>query len=289
MERPGHTGPRRAGMRWRVVRLGVIAATVYVLTCALVFLFQTHLIYFPSHGYQATPKDVGLPFESLTLQTSDGVSISAWYVPHADAKASVIFCHGNAGNMADRLYDLKLLNELGYNVLMFDYRGFGDSGGNPTEVGTYEDAEAAWRHVTEAREESPGRIVLIGRSLGGAVAIELATRYEPGALVVESTFTRLADVGRIHYPLLPVSLLLKHRYESAGKVGAIHCPKLFLHGSHDALIPVSMARRLFEAAAEPKRFIETPGGHGDAGFTHSQAMADELDAFLDEAFAGAGR
>ena len=188
---------------------------------------------------------------------------------------------------------------MGIGVLIFDYRGFGLSEGRPTERGTYEDADAAWRYLIETRGERPERVVLFGRSLGGAVAIELARRLmnrptepgkpgvagsvpQPAALVVESTFTSILDIGRVHYPFLPIRLLVTYRYASIEKVGHISCPKLFMHGRDDTLIPLSNGRKLFEAAAEPKRFIETPGEHNEAGFTYSPEFTDRLRAFLEE-------
>lgn len=269
-------------MSTRLRRLAVAVLIGYLGACVLAAMLQSRLVYFPSRDYALTPTDVGLDFEDLTLETADGVSIAAWYVPHADPKGSVIFCHGNAGNISDRLPGVKLLHSMGVNVLAFDYRGFGRSKGKPSETGTYKDAEAAWRYLVEARGESPQRVVLFGRSLGGAVAIELASRHRPAALVVESTFTSLVDIGRLHYPLLPVRLLLTYRYDSAARVPHITCPKLFMHGREDELIPIANGRALFDVAAEPKQFIETPGGHSEAGFTYSPEFTDRLAVFLDE-------
>jgi len=262
----------------------VIAA--YVGVCVVVGFLQARLIYFPSREYAAGPGDVGLKFEDLTLKTADAVGIAAWYVPCEAAKGTLIFAHGNGGNIADRLHAVKLLHGMGVNVLIFDYRGYGRSEGRPTEDGTYEDAEAAWRYLVEDRGERPERIVLFGESLGGAVVIELARRHRPGALVVESTFTSLVDVGRLHYPLLPVRLLLRYRYDSIGVVGRIDCPKLFIHGRDDTLVPIGNARKLFEAAAEPKQFLETPGDHNEAGFTYSPEYGERLAAFLDRVLGG---
>ncbi len=280
---------RCSGWGRRIRRLILVVVLTYLGVCVLVGLLQSRLIYFPTRGYPVAPSDIGLDFEDLTLRTNDGVSIAAWYVPHVDPKGSVIFCHGNAGNMSDRLHSVKLLHGMGLNVVIFDYRGFGRSEGRPSEQGTYEDAEAAWRYLIETRGESPRRVILFGRSLGGAVAIELATRVEqtpssihPTALVVESTFTSLVDIGRLHFPFLPVRLLLTYRYESIDKVPRITCPKLFFHGKDDTLIPFVNGRKLFDAAAEPKRFVETPGGHNEAGFTYSPDFTDRLAMFIDE-------
>ena len=279
--------PRRLLRRGR--RLVVAILLTYLGVSLLAAIFQKHLIYFPTDDYWGAPAGVGLDFEELTLEASDGVVIAAWFVPQPQANATVLFCHGNAGNISDRLHSIQVLHELGYNVLIFDYRGFGRSTGSPSESGTYLDADAAWRWLVETRGEPAERVVILGRSLGGAVAIELAGRHPPAALVVESTFTSLADIGQHHYRLLPVRLLLKHRYESIDKVSKITCPKLFLHGTDDRLIPLVNGRRLYEAATAPKQFVETPGGHNTAGFTHSPTYAKRLAAFIDEALNGSVR
>jgi len=275
----------RVVLRRRVRRILIAGLTtavaVFAVVCVVVFSLQARLIYFPDRDYWTTPDEVGLAYEDLTLTTEDGVSITAWHVPHDQPKGTVLFCHGNAGNIADRVGTLKSFHYLGYNVLIFDYRGYGHSEGKPTETGTYRDAEAAWRYLTETRGESPAGIVLFGRSLGGAVAIDLANRITPAALIAESTFTSVVDIGKRQFPFLPVGLLCKHRYESIGKVSRIACPKLFLHGTEDELVPFENGRRLFEAAAEPKDFIQTPGGHNQGGFEYSREHTDKLQQWLD--------
>jgi len=244
---------------------------------------QSKLIYFPSRGYSDTPADLGLEYEDLRLTASDGVKVAAWFVGHPNASASVIFLHGNAGNMSGRLDTLRVLHRAGFNVLMLDYRGYGESEGSPTEQGTYADVEAAWRHLTDVKGEPPRRIVLFGRSLGGAIAIESARRHEPGALVVDATFTNLHDIGRLHYPFLPVGWLLTYRYDSLEKVPHVRCPKLFIHAADDSLIPISNGRRLFEAAAEPKEFLETPGEHNTGGFEYSPEYTARTVSFINRA------
>lgn len=277
---------RSARPRRRAVRIFVIVAATYAAVCLLTGLFQTSLIYYPTREYEFVPTDVGLDYEELVLKTSDGESLSAWYVPVADSKGTVIFFHGNAGNMGHRVHTLAHFHRLGVNVIIFDYRGFGESSGRPSENGTYADAEAVWKYVVETRGESPGRVVLFGRSLGGAVAIELAARHRPAGLVVESTFTSLADVAKIHYRWLPIRLLLRHRYASIEKIASIHCPKLFLHGADDQLIPIAIGRTLYGAAKEPKAFVETPGGHNESGFTYSPKYVETMRSFLDSVLSG---
>lgn len=266
-----------------VRRLLMVALLTYLGVCVFINFVQSRLIYFPSRDYHSTPADIGLDYEDLRLTTGDGVKIAAWYVPFPQAAGTIIFCHGNAGNMADRLRTIKQLNSFGCHVLIFDYRGYGRSEGSPTEEGTYLDAQAAWDYVTSVRGEASDRVILFGRSLGGAVAIDLADRCDhtgPAALIVESTFTSLVDIGRLHYPALPVSWLLRYRYDSIEKVGGLHCPKLFFHGTDDTLVPFTNGRRLFDAAAEPKLFVETPGDHNTAGFDYAPEYAARLASFI---------
>jgi len=276
--------PRRTTVV-RLRRLGIIVLAAYVAVCIVVGLFQRRLIYFPTREYEFVPTDVGLSFEEVTLTGGDGVRLCAWLIPHQAPKGTVLFFHGNGGNISHRLVAVKTWHNLGYTVLILDYRGYGRSEGTPSEAGLYRDAQAAWRYLTESRGEKADRIILFGESLGGAVAIDLAANCRPAALVVESTFPSLLAVAKLHYPLLPVGLLLRERYDSLGKIARVSCPKLFFHGTDDELIPLAVARPLYDAATPPKQLIETPGGHNEAGFTYSSAYADRLGAFLDAALA----
>ncbi len=274
-----HDQPGKGGRRW-LRRLVLVALATYACVCMMFAAFQRQLIYYPSREYEATPQEYGLAFEDVSLTTGDGEQIIGWYVPAPDSQATVLFCHGNAGNISHRLHAIQLLHNSGFNVLIFDYRGFGQSSGSPDEAGLYTDAVAAWDYLVETRGIPKGRIIVLGRSLGGAVAIELATRVKPVGLIVEATFTRMADVARHLYPLLPSGLFLKDRYDSVDKIAQVTCPKLFLHGTQDTLIPFDMGRQLYEAAVAPKVFIETPGDHNESGFAHAPAFTKKLTLFI---------
>ncbi|MEK6799899.1 MAG: alpha/beta hydrolase [Planctomycetota bacterium] len=282
--------PGRVACRVRRGATVALAAFIagYVLVVILVGVWQRHLIYFPSRELEGTPGDVGLAYEDVSFTAADGVKLAGWYVPHATATATVLIFHGNAGNVSHRLHKLKVLHGLGYNSLIIDYRGYGRSDGEPSEGGLYLDAQAAWNHLVESRGESPSRIVVLGRSLGGAVAIDLASRRRPAALVVESSFTSLVDVGKFQYPFLPVAWILRDRFESIDKIGRVDCPKLFLHGQSDDLIPLSMAQALFDAASPPKLFVETPGDHNESGFTYAPVYAKALATFITNVLAESG-
>lgn len=269
----------------KLVRIASYAAASYLGVCLLLTALQAKLIYFPSRGYDQTPADVGLGFEQVSLTAADGVRVVAWYVPHPAPRATVLFLHGNAGNIADRIGALKIFHDLGYDSLILDYRGYGESEGSPSEEGTYLDAVAAFDYLTETRGIPVERIVILGRSLGGGIATELATRRTPGALVIDSSFTRIADVGKNMFPFLPVSLIVSIEYDSAAKVKNLTCPKLFFHATDDSLIPIEIGKKLFESAAEPKQFIETPGEHNTGGFDYSPEYVQRLAEFIDRTIA----
>jgi len=278
---------RRADLKRKTKRMLAIVASVYLAVCVLVFVFQRRLIYMPGRDIEFTPTDVGLAYDEVRLRTNDGVMIVGWYAP-ADLDGpgpgrTVLYFHGNAGNISGRLPEMKTWVGLGYDVFMVDYRGYGLSEGSPSETGLYVDAEAAWAYLVKERGRRPEQIVIVGRSLGGAVAIELATRHRPAALVVESTFTSFPSVGQRQFRLLPVKLLMRDRFDSISKVGRISCPKVFTHGTDDRLIPIAMGRKLYEAARPPKLFIETPGGHNGAGMLHSDVYTKRVAEFLKDA------
>ena len=268
-----------------MARLVPIAVATYLCLAILLAVFQRHLIYFPTQEYEAVPTDIGIAYEDVTFTAADGVRLAGWYVPRESATGAIIFFHGNGGNISHRLHAIQSLHAQGLNVFIIDYRGYGRSKGKPFEDGLYLDAEAAWQYLTQTRGESPARIALFGESLGGAVAIELAVRHTPAALVVESTFTSMAELAKVHYPYFPVKLIVREKYDSIGKIGQVRCPVLVLHGSDDELVPLDMGKALFAAAPEPKRFIETPGGHNEAGFTYTPDYADMLARFINDATA----
>ncbi len=267
-----------------IATIALLALVVLVLWFML-RRFEHAQLYFPSSELEATPDVIGLPYEDVYLSTSDGVRIHGWWVPSEDGAPALIFCHGNAGNISHRLELINILHRLGLNVFIFDYRGFGRSEGRPNEEGTYLDAEAAWRHLREDRGIEPEKIVIFGRSLGGAVAIELAKRREAGALIAESTFTSTVDMGRIVFPFLPVRLMVTNEYDSISKVGGLALPKLFIHSQDDELVPFEMGKQLYREAAEPKEFAVISGSHNDGYLVsepdYSKAIADFLKTYLE--------
>jgi fermentation-respiration switch protein FrsA (DUF1100 family) len=275
------TRPRTTPKRLAFLALRT-AAFVYVAVCLFMYFYQYRLIYIPYQEITRTPAALHLDYEDLTLRTDDGLAINAWYIPHASPRGALILCHGNAGNMEHRLAIAHAFHGMDLAVLMFDYRGYGRSQGSPDEAGTYADAEAAWACATGDLGFSPDRVILYGESLGGAVAVELARRHRPAALITEASFTRLPDIGADLYPLLPVRLLARVHYDSIDKIAGVACPKLLLHSPDDELVPFAMAEKLLAAAAAPKRLVRTHGGHNDDGFTQLPEYLAEVRSFVFE-------
>jgi len=262
-----------------------VAAVIYAILALYVYLMQPRLLYLPDmpgRTVEATPAAVGLEYEDITLLTADGLYLHAWFVGHERPRATVLFCHGNAGNISHRLDTLRLLHALGLQVLIFDYRGYGRSEGRPSEAGTYRDADAAWRFLREVRGIPAGEIILFGRSLGAAVCADLASRVQAAAVILESAFTSVPEMAATIYPWLPVRLLSRYHYDNLTKLERIHRPLLVVHARHDEIIPFSHGERLFQRAGEPKQFLElNGGGHNDAFLTSRDAYTHGLKTFLD--------
>ncbi len=266
---------------WHI--LGVLAA-VYGGLALVLYFFQARLVFYPEIGREmiATPGQAGLPYQDIQLTTGDGINLHGWYIPAAQPRGTVLFLHGNAGNISHRLDSLQMFHRLGYSTLIFDYRGYGNNGGTPTEQGTYRDAWAAWRYLTEQRHIPSCRIVLFGESLGGAVASWLAVRQKPAALVIASGFTSVPDLARHFYPFLPVRWLARIRYDTRENLRAVAVPVLIAHSPEDEIVPFEHGRALFAAANPPKRFLELAGGHNDGFIFMRESWVKALGDFLDE-------
>ncbi len=266
-------------MMWAIIRVVVVA---YVGLTLLIFFFQSRYVYYPSRSLTQTPATAQLKYEEVNVATEDGVAIHGWYVPGGDSGRTVLFCHGNAGNIWNRIDVIWMLHEMGFNVCIFDYRGYGKSEGRPTEAGTYADAEAVWKWLVETKGIAPGRIVVQGESLGGGVASWVAEKKKPGALILESTFTSLPDMAARMYPFLPARWLCRFSYNTLARLPDIHCPVLVAHGKDDEMIPFAFGQRLFQAANEPKVFIELKGSHNDGRERSGREYEEMLKAFIEK-------
>jgi len=269
-----------------LVTILVTVVVFYASTCVYVAMAQSKYVYYPDRQLATTPAAVGLAFEDIAVTTEDGETIDGWFVPCTEggkpAKLTVLFCHGNGGDMGDRVGSLATFNRLGYNALIFDYRGYGESTGKPTEEGTYKDVLACWDYLVDERGIRPSSIVLFGRSLGGAVACWLAAHGNPGALVLESTFASAPAMAALVFPFLPTGLFCRFKYDSEATITAVKCPTLVAHSRIDRTCPFSQGRRVFEAANEPKLFVEMQGGHNDGGLDSNSQYQAQLVNFLEK-------
>ncbi len=266
-----------------VLRLGLVLGAIG----ALLLIFETRFIFLPSRAHEVTPRQLGLAFEDLTLIAEDGVRLHAWFLPVPKPRWTVLVSHGNAGNVSHRLDRALLLQaRLGASVLLYDYRGYGQSEGSPDEGGTYRDARAAYQWLVRDGKTRSDRLVLFGESLGSAVALDLALSAPAAALVLEAPFTSVPDMARTTV-FLPLAPFLRTRYDNLAKVGRLRMPLLVLHGDHDDVVPFALGRRLFEAAPAPKRFFAIPGAsHNDTYLVGGDAYWAALASFLDTLPAG---
>ena len=243
-------------------------------------IFEEKLIFFPSRFPIGDWRPEDLVFEDVYFQAEDGTQLHGWYVPHPHPRAHVLYCHGNAGNITCRAQVLKHLNEqLGLSVFVFDYRGYGRSEGKPTERGVLSDAQAASGWLAERAGVDPRQLVLLGRSLGGPVAVDVAADHGARGLILESTFPSLPDVAAKIYPWLPVRLLLRTRLDAAKKIRAYDGPVLQSHGDSDGLVPIGLGKQLHQEIPGPKRFVTIP----DADHNSPQGWDyyRELDQFVE--------
>jgi len=272
-------------MLWRI--LGIVALG-YAAIVALAWLFQHRLLYLPSVGgtdWAATPAAANMDWEDVRITTDDGVELSAWWVPARPRRGALLFFHGNAGNISHRIESIQIFHRLGLSVLIMDYRGYGQSGGRPSESGTYLDAEAAWRHLVQSHGLAPRDIVVFGRSLGAAIAAHLARELEagPAALILESAFTSAPDMAQEAYPILPARWLARFRYATREYVQEVKTPVLVIHSEDDEIVPFHHGKAVFDAAPEPKQLLALEGGHNTGFMESARRYSRGLDEFLTQA------
>jgi uncharacterized protein len=244
------------------------------------YLAQDRLIYFPQRALDARPADYGLEAEDLAVETRDGVRLAGWWIRGGGQTVLILF-HGNAGNASHRLERVRdLVTALGVDVVLVDYRGYGESAGNPSEAGLYEDAEAVGA-VVAARGVPPRRVVLFGESLGCAVALESALRRPCAAVILEAPFLSASAMAKRVYPFVP-SFLVRARFDNGERISRLAVPKLIVQAERDDVVPPDQTRRLFALAAEPKDYFVIPGAHhNDTYLVGGRAYLETLRRFLD--------
>ncbi|MEW6097039.1 MAG: alpha/beta hydrolase [bacterium] len=264
-------------IKWLIIiAIGIIFIKLYFKH------FERRSIYFPSHDMDVNPGMIGLAYEDIYFETEDRIKLNAWYIPAKNPIATLLFCHGNAGNISHRLESIRVFNELNLNVFIFDYRGYGKSKGRISEEGSYCDAKAAYYYILSHIEQDKNKIVLFGKSLGAAVAIDLASKVDAKALISESGFTSVIKIGQEVYPFLPVKWFCTIKYDSLSKIKTIHIPKLIIHSKNDEMIPFHHGKELFDAAHEPKEFYILTGLHNDSFFVDEAGYKQRIKDFLEK-------
>ncbi len=254
---------------------------MYLGLTGFLFFGQSRLLYFPDPSITVTPDQIGLAYEDISFTTSDGIRLSGWFIAAKNSQATILFCHGNAGNISHRLETIEIFNRLGYSVFIFDYRGYGHSEGSPSEKGTYQDGQAAWDFLVTTKQTVPGNIIIFGRSLGGAIAARLGSTNQAKACILESSFTSVPDLAADLYSFLPAKLLCRFDYNTLAAVSQIASPLLITHSTDDEIVPFSHGQKLFQAAREPKTFLKIHGGH-NTGFVQSGTLYQKgLEQFLE--------
>ena len=251
-----------------------------VLLNAFMHLQQPLMTFFPGATLDQTPVDWGLAYDDVFLRNEDGLRLHGWYIPGRGSKQTLLFFHGNAGNISHRGASLEVFHRLGLNVFIIDYRGYGKSQGKADERGFYQDARAAWRYLTDERSIDQSDIILFGRSLGGPVAAKLAAEVEPAGIILESTFSSAKDVANTIFPVLSRLVFLRFDFNTAAYVQRVTCPVLVLHSPDDEIIPFRLGKFVYQAANEPKFFVELSGDH-NSGFLLSQPVYErKLEEFI---------
>ena len=258
----------------------------FILTyAAFLLLFENKIIFHPSpypDGFW-NPTSLGVPAQDIYFESEDGVKLHAWFIPAPNAVATLLWFHGNAGNLSHRLDNIQRLKRLNLNIFIFDYRGYGRSEGTPDEKGIYKDSRAAYKQVLAMDGVSVDSLFFFGRSLGGVCAVETAMNHPARGLILESVFTNSADMSRTVFPLIPLGWAVRSKLDAVGKVPHLKLAKLFLHGTRDEIVPYDLGRKLFEKAGDPKEFYAIEGaGHNDTYILGGVGYFDALNRFITE-------
>ena len=264
-----------------ILSILIITVVLYCIVGTYFYFKQNEFLYHPSKDVYETPDEAGLKYEDIYLATKDSVTINAWFIPaKVGTDNTILCCHGNAGNISHRIETIKIFHNMGLNVFIFDYSGFGKSEGKPSEKGTYEDALASWNYLINNKKINPDNIIIFGRSLGGAIAANLASKVKPAGLIIESTFTSVADIAKKMFPLFPVSLLVRNKYLSKNIISEINCPILVIHSQGDELIPYSHGVELYHRITSQKQFLEITGGHNEGYMISGKKYTNGINNFI---------
>lgn len=267
-------------MKREIIKSIIVIPLLLGLTTVFLRNIEKRVIFYPSRSIDINPERLGLNFEEVSFYSSDKYKLYGWLITAKEAKYTILFCNGNAGNMSYRVEKAKFFNQLSCNVLLFDYRGYGKSKGSPSERGLYKDVSAAYCYLLK-RGIEPGRIIGYGESLGGAVIIDLALSHKLGGLILDSTFSSIEDVIKLRYPLIP-SRVFSSKFNSVYKIKSIIPPKLIIHSIDDEIIPFRLGKKLYEVSPEPKDFLQVRGGHNSNFYESQDILKKGIGDFIEK-------
>ena len=256
-------------MKGTIINYLVIIVISLLALNVLMYIQQPSMIFYPMRDMHQVPSDWGMNYDDVTLNTSDGIALNGWYVPRSGSKQAVLFFHGNAGNISHRRDSIEIFHRLGLNVFILDYRGYGKSQGKPDEQGLHLDAKAGWQFLIEEKGFSADKIVIFGRSLGGAVAARLASEVSARGLILESTFSSAKDFANSVFTILSRLVYVRYDFNVAQKIQRVNYPVLILHSPDDEIMPFNLGEKVYQSANKPKRFVQMKGDH-NYGFILSQ-------------------
>ena len=268
---------------WRkwLIRVVVVALGFHLLMTAWLYFMLPNMLFYPVTDHIASPQQWELPYQDVEI-ASGKEKLHGWFFPAGKDSPVILFFHGNGGNISYRGDTIYLLNKLGMNLLMIDYRGYGHSTGSPSEQGLYEDARAAWQYLLQQRGYKPSQVIIFGRSMGGAVATQLASEVKAAGLILESTFSSLRDMAEYYYPDMHYLMYLRYRFDSATSIQQVSCPVLMVHSPEDEIVPYQLGVKLYQNIAGEKYFLEINGDHNN-GFMESLSMyAPTLKQFFNQ-------
>lgn len=255
---------------------------ILVFVSFVIYIRRTEMteIFFPSRNIKSTPADIGLEYEDIYFQTKDKFKINGWLVK-GGSEGTVIFFHGNSGNIGSSNVKIRMFHELGVSVFLVDYRGFGRSEGAPTEMGLYRDAQAAYDYLVSRPDINMNHVIIYGESLGGAVAIDLASRNRSCGVIINGAFTNVLDMAKIRYPFIP-AFLPGDQFDSLSKVASIKEPKIFIHSQDDEVVPFQLGKKLYDAAVQPKEIFPVGGRHNTNDQSAVQTIRQTFEYFLEK-------
>lgn len=266
-------------VEWQILIIFILAVS------AMFYLFyssiENHFMFYPQRHFDFSPEFYNLSYRDVFFHAEDGVELHGWFFPVEKEKPVILFFHGNAGNISHRLDNIRYLLERGFQVFIFDYRGYGKSSGRPFEKGVYMDGRAAYEWLVEEEQIEPENIILFGRSLGGAVAIDVAAYRRAGAMIIESPFLSTREMAKTMFPFSLLSPVLPASYNNFEKIKDISVPLLVIHGDNDDIVPFSMGEKLYESAKDPKFFYSVKGaGHNDTYIMGGAEYFDVIERFI---------